>query len=68
MQVKCAIGKATLHKLPIYNEYMRLCILDDLLFIFQLYYTASVPIDNVFPALWMFHVLMCPYFSQCNEA
>ena len=25
MQVKRAIGKATLHKLPIYNEYMRLC-------------------------------------------
>ena len=40
MQVKRAIGKATLHKLPIYNEYMRLCclyiILDDLLFVFQL--------------------------------
>ena len=25
MQVKRAIGKATLHKLPIYNEYIRLC-------------------------------------------
>ena len=26
MQVKRAIGKATLQKLPIYNEYMRLCL------------------------------------------
>ena len=25
MQVKRGIWKATLHKLPIYNEYMRLC-------------------------------------------
>ena len=25
MQVKRAIGRATIHKLPIYNEYMRLC-------------------------------------------
>ena len=38
MQVKRAIGKATLHKLPIYNEYV-LCLyimLGDLLFVFQL--------------------------------
>ena len=25
-------------------------------------------IYKVFPALWMFHVLMCSYSSQCNEA
>ena len=41
MQVKRALGKATLHKLPIYNEYMQIMlslyiILDDLLFVFQL--------------------------------
>ena len=66
MQVKHAIGKATLHKLPIYmyNEYMRLCSVSTLfwliccLFVFQLYekfyYTASIPTYNVFPELWMF--------------
>ena len=42
MQVKRAIGKATLHKLPIYNEYMIVLVLSlhiilhDLLFVFQL--------------------------------
>ena len=40
MQVKRAFRKATLHKLPIYNEYMRLfclfIIFHDLLFVFQL--------------------------------
>ena len=41
MQVKRAIGKATLHKLPIYNELHAIVlslyiILHDLLFVFQL--------------------------------
>ena len=36
MQVKRAIGKATLHKLPIYNELSLHIILHDLLFVFQL--------------------------------
>ena len=30
MQVKRAIGKATLHKLPIFNEYMCLCLVNPL--------------------------------------
>ena len=34
MQVKRAVGKSTLHKLPIYNEYMCHIILHDLLFVF----------------------------------
>ena len=42
MQVKRAIGKATLHELPIYNEYSHVIvlslhiILQGLLFVFQL--------------------------------
>ena len=42
MQIKLAIGKATLHKLPLYNEYSPAIvlylyiILHDLLFVFQL--------------------------------
>ena len=57
MQVKRAIGKSTLHKLPIYNEYMCLCRVSSFLCMIcclfsncskgSKYYTASISIYNV---------------------
>ena len=60
MQVKRAIEKAIIHKLPIYNDLQVLVlslhiIFHDLLFVFQLwlklYYTALITIYNVLPTL-----------------
>ena len=73
--VKRAIGKAKLHKLPMYNEYMCLCWVSTLFFMIYCnscttytQYTASIPWYNVFPALWTFHVLMFPYSSQWSRS
>ena len=75
MHIKFNIGKTILHKLPILpinvlvlNLYN---ILHNLLFVFQINKNSTTWLQslcNILPVLQMFHVVGCPYLSQCNEA
>ena len=71
MKVKCAIGKAILHKLPLYNEYMCLCWVYTLFcMICCLFSNCSKSSTTLLRSLYNFlmcHVHMCPYSLQYNS-